>query len=63
MAALSWADSYTLSGILKLPYAEINEPFYAYFDGKKGMSRIDYYGGKAVMNIVWKIIKPRKSFA
>lgn len=28
-----------------IPYAEIREPFYAWYDGKSGSSRIDYYGG------------------
>ena len=41
----TWASSYTVSGVLTLPYAEIKEPFYAYFDAKHRRSRIDYYGG------------------
>lgn len=28
-----------------IPYAEIREPFYAWYDGNSGSSRIDYYGG------------------
>ncbi|XP_067679038.1 digestive cysteine proteinase 1-like [Haliotis asinina] len=40
--------TYVVSGILRLPYAEINEPFTAYFDSKNNRSRIDYYGGDVV---------------
>lgn len=36
---------YHVSGVIQLPYAEINEPFEAWVDGDKGFSRIDYYGG------------------
>ena len=40
-----WPDTYSVSGVLRLPYAEIVEPFQAWFDGQNGRSRIDYYGG------------------
>lgn len=36
---------YSVSGVLNIPYAEINEPFYAWYDKANGRSRIDYYGG------------------
>jgi hypothetical protein len=36
---------YTVSGILSLPYAEINEPFEAWFDINQYASRIDFYNG------------------
>ncbi|XP_076749125.1 C1 family peptidase 26-29-p [Xylocopa sonorina] len=51
---VSWAEStqsptfsntYTVKGTLYIPYAEIREPFYAWYDGTSGSSRIDYYGG------------------
>lgn len=42
----TFADNYNVKGILLLPYAEINEPFSAFFDKQSGKSRIDYYGGK-----------------
>ena len=42
----TWSNVYTVSGVLRLPYAEIVEPFQAWFDGENGRSRIDYYGGK-----------------
>ncbi|XP_015929473.1 digestive cysteine proteinase 2 [Parasteatoda tepidariorum] len=37
-------DNYAAQGILLLPYAEIKEPFTAYFDKQSGKSRVDYYG-------------------
>lgn len=40
-----WPDAYSVEGILRLPYAEIVEPFEAWFDGKNSRSRIDYYAG------------------
>ena len=36
---------YSISGILSLPYAEINEPFRAWYDADQYASRIDYYDG------------------
>lgn len=39
-----FADQYEARGRILLPYAEIDEPFTAYFDGKANKSRIDYYG-------------------
>ena len=44
----TWSNFYTVSGVLSLPYAEIVESFQAWFDGKNGRSRIDYYGGKGI---------------
>ena len=41
-----WPGTYSVSGVLRLPYAEIVEPFQAWFDSVNGRSRIDYYGGK-----------------
>jgi C1A family cysteine protease len=40
-----WGSSYTAKGILYIPYAEIAEPFYAWYDAANKKSRIDYYGG------------------
>lgn len=37
--------TYTVSGILTLPYAEINEAFQAWYDESQFASRIDYYAG------------------
>ncbi|XP_050355875.1 digestive cysteine proteinase 2 isoform X2 [Nymphalis io] len=39
-----WSSVYTVKGLLNIPYAELHEPFYAWFDSKNGKSRIDYYG-------------------
>ncbi len=36
---------YSVSGIISLPYAEINEPFDAWFDINQSASRIDFYNG------------------
>nr|KAF7397988.1 hypothetical protein H0235_015996 [Vespula pensylvanica] len=41
----TFSKAYTAKGTLYIPYAEIREPFYAWYDGKSGSSRIDYYGG------------------
>uniref|UniRef100_A0A1W7RAQ0 Digestive cysteine proteinase 1 n=1 Tax=Hadrurus spadix TaxID=141984 RepID=A0A1W7RAQ0_9SCOR len=40
-----FANSYFTMGILLIPYAEIKEPFAAYYDKNNGKSRVDYYGG------------------
>lgn len=36
---------YSVSGILSLPYAEVNEPFRVWYDEEQFSSRIDYYDG------------------
>jgi len=43
-----WSDSYICEGVLHLPYAEIDEPFYAWVDLEGKRSRIDYYGGMMI---------------
>lgn len=40
-----WDEVYTVKGILYIPYAEITEPFEAWYDKHTSRSRIDYYGG------------------
>lgn len=40
-----WEPLYTVKGVLYIPYAEIEEPFYGWYDKQAGRSRIDYYGG------------------
>jgi hypothetical protein len=35
---------YSISGSISLPYAQIVEPFDAWYDAEQGASRIDYYG-------------------
>ena len=39
-----WSPTYSVEGILSIPYAEIEEPFAAFADLDNGKSRIDYYG-------------------
>ncbi|XP_063629321.1 digestive cysteine proteinase 1 isoform X1 [Cydia splendana] len=39
-----WSPVYSVKGSLMIPYAELVEPFSAWFDSKNGKSRIDYYG-------------------
>ncbi|XP_045511993.1 digestive cysteine proteinase 1 [Pieris brassicae] len=39
-----WSDVYAVKGLLNIPYAELHEPFYAWYDRKNAKSRIDYYG-------------------
>ncbi|GIY09924.1 counting factor associated protein D [Caerostris extrusa] len=36
--------NYSVKGVLLLPYAEIKEPFTAFYDSESKKSRIDYYG-------------------
>ena len=44
------AKNYRVTGSIRLPYAEIVEPFTAYYDVRSGMerSRVNYYNGKTV---------------
>ncbi len=41
----AWSSTYTVEGLITIPFAEIREPFIAYADLEKGKSRVDYYGG------------------
>jgi len=41
----AWSQAYITNGVLHIPYAEIDEPFYAWVDFNSGRSRIDFYGG------------------
>lgn len=40
-----WDPVHSVRGTLYIPYAEISEPFEAWYDSHSGRSRIDYYGG------------------
>ncbi len=40
-----WPSKYTVSGLLVIPFAEIEEPFAAFYDSGAGKSRLDTYGG------------------
>lgn len=41
----TWSSSYSVQGVLSIPFAEIEEPFTAWADLGSGRSRVDYYGG------------------
>ncbi|XP_023832282.1 digestive cysteine proteinase 1 [Salvelinus sp. IW2-2015] len=41
-----FGKAYHVKGVISLPYAEIKEPFEAWFDLKERTSRIDYYHGQ-----------------
>lgn len=43
-----FSPTYIVSGELNIPYAELREPFRAWYDGPNDRSRIDYYGGMVV---------------
>jgi hypothetical protein len=47
-----FSDTYTVKGTLYIPYAEIREPFYSWYDLKLGSSRIDYYGGEVFSQVI-----------
>lgn len=40
-----WPRTYTINGMIQIPYAEIEEPFTAYLTSTYGRSRVDFYGG------------------
>ena len=44
--------TYHATGTIYLPKADVSEPYEAWVDHDKGMSRIDYYNGKVVIPIV-----------
>ncbi|KAL8558058.1 hypothetical protein ACOMHN_022951 [Nucella lapillus] len=46
-----FSSTYKVSGVLRLPYAEIVEPFTVWYDAPNKRSRIDYYNG-LVKNIL-----------
>lgn len=45
-AVPDFGQSYHVKGVISLPYAEIKEPFEAWFDSKGSRSRVDYYHGQ-----------------
>ncbi|XP_072211634.1 digestive cysteine proteinase 1-like isoform X3 [Excalfactoria chinensis] len=44
----TFGDVYHVKGAISLPYAEIREPFEAWYNLSGGKSRIEYYGGQVV---------------
>ncbi|XP_028406365.1 digestive cysteine proteinase 1-like [Dendronephthya gigantea] len=55
----TWPASYMAKGIINLPYAEIGEPFEAWYDGPNQRSRIDYYNG---MDKTYQLAAQEKSY-
>ncbi|KAK2151582.1 hypothetical protein LSH36_358g01013 [Paralvinella palmiformis] len=47
-AVPKWESLYNITGILYLPYAEVKEPFTAWYDGSKNRSRVDYYDSSVI---------------
>ena len=41
----AWSPTYSVQGMLSIPFAEIEEPFNAWANMPDMKSRIDYYGG------------------
>ena len=41
----TWSETYSVQGVLSIPFAEIEEPFTAWANMPALKSRIDYYGG------------------
>ena len=41
----TWSPTYTVEGVVVIPYAEIKEPFVGYADIDNARTRVDYYGG------------------
>ena len=41
----AWSPTYSVQGVLSIPFAEIEEPFAAWANMPDMKSRIDYYGG------------------
>jgi hypothetical protein len=40
----SWSSAYTVQGTIFIPFAEVEEPFAAFYDGAGSKSRIDVRG-------------------
>ena len=51
-ATLQWPDTYTSTGQIALPYAEVSEPFYVAVDIPNKRSMTSTYDGKLCKN--WK---------
>lgn len=45
VADLTWPKAYTVTGVIQLPYGDIEEPFVAWVDTTNGKSRQDTYNG------------------
>jgi len=47
--APKWPDCYSVKAVLRLPYAELEEPITAYYEAAKNRSRVDYYGWRFLL--------------
>lgn len=47
-----WSSSHSVEGDIFIPFAEVHEPFSAWYDSDSGNSRIDYYQGKFLIIIL-----------
>ena len=61
-AVTSWSSQYHVQGVLSIPYAEIREPFQAWYDADNMKSRIDYYDGKRNCNFLKLPVRVKKFF-
>lgn len=44
-----WSSSYSVEGDIFIPFAEVHEPFNAWYDSESSNSRIDYYNGNLLL--------------
>ncbi|XP_013194186.1 uncharacterized protein LOC106137817 [Amyelois transitella] len=57
--SLSWSSTYNLKAVLRIPSANIVEPYQIWTDGETGNSRIDFYDG---LDKMYRLRKPCGSF-
>lgn len=53
-----WSSSYSVEGDIYVPFAEVVEPFEAWYDSDSSNSRIDYYNG----NVLYIILDVKNFF-
>lgn len=44
-----WSSYYYVEGDIFIPFAEVFEPFQAWYDSESSNSRIDYYNGNVIL--------------
>ena len=59
---IKFPEFYHVTGVLRLPFDEIVEPFEAWYAGKYNMSRIDYYYGKQLHFYQMRLIFAKNDF-
>lgn len=47
-----WSSYYYVEGDIFIPFAEVHEPFQAWYDLESSNSRIDYYSGNFINNFI-----------